>query len=65
MNDHEVASLEEMVGMAQEFGVRLVACDMTRELLGIQDAELMDGVEHGGVASFMGDASRAKASLFI
>jgi peroxiredoxin family protein len=65
MNDHEVASLEELMEMAQEFGVRFVACDMSQELLGITDEELMDGVDHGGVATFMGDAARAKASLFI
>ncbi len=65
MRDHDVASLEELIGMAQEFGVRMVACEMSQELLGIHDEELMDGVEHGGVATFMGDAARAKASLFI
>lgn len=65
MRDHDVASLEELMGMAQEFGVRMVACEMSQELLGIHDEELMDGIEHGGVATFMGDAARAKASLFI
>jgi peroxiredoxin family protein len=65
MRDHEVSSVEEFVEMAQEFGVRMVACDMSRELMGIRDEELIDGVEFGGVAAFMGDAARAKASLFI
>lgn len=65
MRDHEVASLEELIGMAQEFGVRMIACEMSQELLGIRDEELMDGVEHGGVATFVGDASRSKVSLFI
>jgi peroxiredoxin family protein len=65
MNDHEVTSIEEFVEMAQEFGVRMVACDMSRELLGVRDEELIDGLEFGGVASFMGDAARSKASLFI
>jgi peroxiredoxin family protein len=65
MNDHEVTSIEEFVEMAQEFGVRMVACDMSRELLGIRDEELIDGLEFGGVATFMGDAARSKASLFI
>jgi peroxiredoxin family protein len=65
MRDHNVTSLEEMVKLAQEFGVRMVACDMTRELMGITDAEMMDGVEKGGVATFLGDAARAKVSLFI
>ena len=65
MNDHEVTSIEEFVELAQEFGVRMVACDMSRELLGVRDEELIDGLEFGGVASFMGDAARSKASLFI
>ena len=65
MRDHEITSLEEFVEMAQEFGVRMVACDMSRELMGIKDEELIDGLEFGGVASFMGDAARSKVSLFI
>jgi peroxiredoxin family protein len=65
MRDHNVTSLEDLVKIAQEFGVRMVACDMTRELMGISDEEMMDGVEKGGVATFLGDASRAKVTLFI
>lgn len=65
MKDHDVASLEELIEMAQEFGVRFVACEMSRELLGVRDDELIDGVELGGVATFMGDAARAKSSIFI
>jgi peroxiredoxin family protein len=65
MKDHQVASLEEFVEMARDFGVRMVACDMSRELLGIRDEELIDGLEFGGVAAFMGDAARSKVSLFI
>jgi len=65
MQDNDVASLEEFMEMAQEFGVRMVACDMSQELMGIRDEELIDGIEHGGVATFLGDAASAKASLFI
>jgi peroxiredoxin family protein len=57
--------MEEFVELAQELGVRMVACDMSRELLGVRDDELMAGLEFGGVATFMGDAARAKAALFI
>jgi peroxiredoxin family protein len=65
MRDHEVTSLEEFVEMAQEFGVRMTACDMSRELMGIQDEELIDGLDVGGVAAFLGDAARSKVTLFI
>jgi peroxiredoxin family protein len=65
MRDHEVASVEELMEMAQEMGVRMVVCDMSRELLGVHDEELVDGLEVGGVAAFLGDATRARATLFI
>lgn len=65
MNDHQVTSVEEFLELAREMDVRLVACDMSQELLGIKDDELLDGLEHGGVATFIGDAARAKITLFI
>ncbi|HET9221693.1 MAG TPA: DsrE/DsrF/DrsH-like family protein [Roseiflexaceae bacterium] len=65
MRDHAVASPEELFAMAQELGVRMVVCDMSRELLGVRDEELIDGLETGGVAAFLGDAARAKVTLFI
>jgi peroxiredoxin family protein len=65
MRDKQVSSLPELVRMARDLGVRMVACDMTRELMGISDEEMLPGVEHGGVATFLGDAARAKVSLFI
>ncbi|HMQ33932.1 MAG TPA: DsrE/DsrF/DrsH-like family protein [Chloroflexaceae bacterium] len=65
MKKHDVSSPEELFGLAQELGVRMVVCDMSRELLGIRDAELVDGLETGGVATFLGDAARAKVTLFI
>lgn len=65
MKDHDVLSLAEFTEMAQEFGVRMVACDMSQELLGIRDEELIEGMEHGGVATFLGDAATSKVTLFI
>ncbi|OAN47537.1 hypothetical protein A6A03_09795 [Chloroflexus islandicus] len=65
MKKHDVASPEELFGMARELGVRMVVCDMSRELLGIKDEELVEGLETGGVATFLGDAARAKVTLFI
>lgn len=65
MRDHEITSVEELLALAQELGVRMVVCDMSRELLGVADDELIDGLETGGVATFLGDAARAKVTLFI
>lgn len=65
MRDHEVSSVEELFELARELGVRMVVCDMSRELLGVKDEELIDGLELGGVATFLGDAARSKVTLFI
>lgn len=65
MRDKQIASLEELVQMARDMGVRFVACQMSMDVMGITQAELLDGVELGGVATFLGDATRSKASLFI
>ena len=65
MKDNGVSSLEELITVAKELDVRLVACDMSQELLGISDNELMDGLDHGDVATFIADASHAKATIFI
>jgi len=65
MQKHGVTSPEELFGLAQELGVKMIVCDMSRELLGIKDEELVDGLETGGVATFLGDAARAKVTLFI
>ncbi|HWQ14877.1 MAG TPA: DsrE/DsrF/DrsH-like family protein [Roseiflexaceae bacterium] len=65
MKDHEITSVEELFALARELGVRMVVCDMSRQLLGVTDGELIDGLETGGVATFLGDAARAKVTLFI
>jgi peroxiredoxin family protein len=65
MKEKDVSSPEELMEMAQELGVRMIVCDMSRELLGVNDDELIDGLETGGVATFMGDAAQSKVTLFI
>jgi peroxiredoxin family protein len=65
MKDKEVASLEELMAMARELGVRVIACEMSMEVMGVKAEELQAGCELGGVATFLADASRSKVSLFI
>jgi peroxiredoxin family protein/TusA-related sulfurtransferase len=65
MRDNNVPSLPELIQSAQRSGVRLVACTMTMELLGLHEDELIDGVEFGGVAMFLGEANESNAALFI
>lgn len=65
MREKNVSSLEDLMGMARDLGVRIVACEMSRDVMGIKDEELIDGLEYGGVASFLGDALKSRATLFI
>jgi peroxiredoxin family protein len=65
MKKHNALSLPQLIELAQEQGVKLVACTMTMDLLGLQQVELMDDIEYGGVAAYLGDASEGKVNLFI
>jgi peroxiredoxin family protein len=60
-----VASPEELFALARESGVRLVACSMSMDLMGIERDELLDGVEVGGVATYLADASDSRVTLFV
>ncbi|MFH5183720.1 DsrE/DsrF/DrsH-like family protein [Paenibacillus sp. TAB 01] len=65
MKKHNALSLPQLIELAREQGVKLVACTMTMDLLGLQKEELLDGIEYAGVAAYLGDAADAKVNLFI
>lgn len=45
--------------------MRLIACTMTMDLVGITHGDLIDGVELGGAAMFFGEANESNGALFI
>ena len=65
MKSKNVSSLEELIRQAQENGVKLVACTMSMDVMGITPEELIDGVELAGVASYLGDAEQSNVNLFV
>lgn len=65
MKEKGVSSLEELMQDALSHGVRLVACQMSMDIMGIKQEELIDGVELGGVATFLGSGEQSDMSLFI
>ncbi len=65
MRKKNVLSLPELIAAAKTSGVRLVACTMTMDLMGIKREELLDGVEEGGVAMYLDRAGSANVNLFI
>ncbi|MDZ7724754.1 MAG: FAD-dependent oxidoreductase [candidate division KSB1 bacterium] len=65
MKAQNVDSLEDMIQSAIEGGANLIACQMSMDVMGVKAEELVDGVEIGGVASFMDHASRSDVNMFI
>jgi peroxiredoxin family protein len=65
MRAKNVAPLATLVRQAKEQGVRLVACEMSCNVMEIGKKDFIDGVEMGGVATFIAEASESKFSLFI
>jgi len=65
MKEKNVTSLEDMIALARELGVRTIACEMSRDVMGIKESELVAGLECGGVASFLADSLKSRTSLFI
>ena len=65
MKDKNVNTLEELVKSAMDNGVKIVACTMSMDVMGIKPEELIDGVELGGVGYYLGDAEESNVNLFI
>ena len=65
MNDKNVDSLEALIQQAIRQGVKIVACTMSMDVMGIKAEELIEGVELGGVGAYLGDAEESNVNLFI
>ncbi|EDL64222.1 DsrE/DsrF/DrsH-like family protein [Bacillus sp. SG-1] len=65
MKKHNVMSLPNLIEMAQEQDVKLVACTMTMDLLGLQKEELLENIDYAGVAAYLADAEDGNVNLFI
>ena len=67
MKKRGVASLEELIAMAAELGVKLSVCEMSMGLLGLEREELIDypGLGFCGVATFIEQAANSKVSMFL
>ncbi|MFT0800031.1 DsrE/DsrF/DrsH-like family protein [Bacillus swezeyi] len=58
-----VPSIPELLSMAQELGVKIIACQMTMDVMNLDKDQFVDGIEVGGAASFVHYASDANITL--
>lgn len=65
MKKANVATIQELLDVCQEFGVRLIGCQMTMDVMNIRKEDLLDGVEIGGAAMFLEYAKDADITLYM
>lgn len=65
MSDQNVASIDELIEACLDSDVKLIACQMTMDVMGVKREDLIDGIEVGGAAFFLEYASRCNITLFI
>lgn len=65
MKDKNVDSLPSLMQQARELGVSFIACTMSMDVMGIKKEELIDGIEFGGVATYLAECEDAGLTLFI
>ena len=65
MKQKNVTPLADLFKSAMENGVKLVACTMTMDIMGLKKEELLEGIELGGVAAYVNELGKGGAGLFI
>lgn len=66
MKQHEVATLPELRQMAIDLGVKLLACQMSMDVMGIRREDLIDEVtDVVGAATYIAEANQSHITLFI
>ena len=67
MKKKNVASIEQMLALAEELGVRIYICEMSMDLMGFKREEMIEYKHLGfaGVATFLEEAQNSKIQLFI
>ena len=65
MKDKNVASVQELLKSLMDNGAKLIACNMSMDVMGIKEEEIIEGVEFGGVGAYLSESEDANLNLFI
>ena len=65
MGKQNVPPIPDLLDMCKEGGVKLIACQMSMDVMGIHKEELVDGLEFAGAGTFLGYAAEAAITLFV
>ena len=53
------------IGSSSAWILKMIACTMSMDAMGVSKDELLDDLTYGGVATYMADAVRSRVTLFI
>jgi len=62
---HGVASIGQLLDLAKDSGVKLIGCQMTMDVMGVKQEDIIEGVEFGGAATWLDAAADSQINLFI
>jgi peroxiredoxin family protein len=66
MKEIHMPSIDEMIGMAHEMGVKMIACTTSCGVMGLPEEAFRSEVDSlAGAAYFLNEARQSKISLFI
>jgi peroxiredoxin family protein len=65
MKKKNISSLADLINLARQMGVRIIACQTAMDVMGITQEEIIDGLDFGGVATYLADACDSRITLFI
>lgn len=65
MKNKNISTLNELIENAKQNGAKLIACNMSMDVMGIKQEELIDGVEIAGVAKYIYESDKSNSNLFI
>jgi peroxiredoxin family protein len=65
MKKKNVESLHSLIEMSMELGLKVIACQMSMDVMGIKKEDLLDNIEVGGVAAFLSSSYASNTTLFI
>ena len=65
MAEKGIASVQELRELCLEADVKMIACQMTVDLFDMDRADMMDGLEYGGAATFFEFAGESDICLYV
>lgn len=65
ISDANLASIPELLEIANELGIRMYACNTTLNVMGVERKDLIEGVEFAGAPAFLDFAGESDVQLFV